>query len=166
MQENWKAVPGYEGKYEVSDQGRVKSLVKDRYLSPNRMNHGYTCVHLYTNGKQTRKVFTIHKLVATLFIENPRNAREVNHKNFIRHDNRIENLEWVTRKENVSHAIAAGRRHYPEKIVKGINIKTGRILCFKSQIEAEITLRGKQTGGISAAMKRNKPAYGYVWWYA
>lgn len=163
--ENWKAIPGYEGLYEVSDQGRVRSLKSDCFLKPNLMNHGYTCVHLYNGGKRSRRVFTIHKLVASAFAPNPMNCGEVNHKNFAKADNRIANLEWVTRGENVRHAVAAGRRVRPETRVRGINLRTKEIVTFESQIAAEKALRGKQTGGISGAMKRGRPAYGYVWWF-
>lgn len=165
MQEVWKAIPGYEGRYEVSDLGRVLSKRTNLFLKPNIMNHGYVCVHLYLGGKQTRVVKTIHQLVALAFIPNPYNCREVNHKNFLRRDNRVENLEWVTRSENVRHAVAAGRRVRPEKRTRGINLRTKEIVTFESQIAAEIALRGKQTGGISGAMKRGRPAYGYVWWF-
>lgn len=164
-QEIWKDVPGYAGRYQVSDQGRVRSIGTGRVLSPNLMNHGYVCVHLYSGGKRTRVVKTIHQLVAQAFLPNPHQYIEVNHKNFSRHDNRVENLEWVTRRQNVAHALAAGRRVRPEKRVRGIHIRTKNVVTFDSQIDAEKTLRGKQTGGISGAMKRGKPAYGYVWWY-
>jgi len=166
MQEVWKAIPGYEGRYEVSDQGRVRSTQLNRILKPNKMIHEYVCVHLYSGGKHTRSVKTIHQLVAQSFLENPHGCREVNHKNFLRSDNRAENLEWVTRKENVRHALAAGRRVKPEKRIMGITLHTKEIVAFETQIDAEIALRGKQTGGISGAMKRNRPAYGYVWWCA
>jgi hypothetical protein len=165
MEEIWKPVPGYEGQYEVSSIGRILSRRTNRFLKPNVMVHGYVCVHLYSGGKQTRVVKTVHQLVAQAFIPNPQNYREVNHKNFLRRDNRVENLEWVTRKENVAHALAAGRRVKPEKRIMGFNLHTKTMVRFESQIAAEITLRGRQTGGISSAMKRGRPAYGYVWWY-
>jgi hypothetical protein len=153
MTENWKAVPGHEGRYEVSDQGRVLSKRTNLFLKPNIMNHGYACVHLYSGGKQSRVVKTIHQLVALAFIPNSYNCREVNHKNFLRRDNRVENLEWVTRKENVAHALAAGRRVYPEKRVRGIDLQSKETVTFESQIAAEIAIRGKQTGGISGASR-------------
>lgn len=164
-EEVWKPIPGYEGLYEVSDIGRVLSKRTNRPLKPNVMNHGYACVHLYSGGKQTRAVKTVHQLVAQAFIPNPQGHREVNHKNFLRRDNRVDNLEWMSRKENVQHALAAGRRVRPEKRVRGINLRSKEIVTFESQIAAEIALRGKRTGGISGAMKRGKPAYGYVWWF-
>jgi hypothetical protein len=166
MQEVWKPVPGYEGRYEVSDQGRVLSTRTKLFLTPNVMTHGYVCVHLYSGGRHSRVVKTIHRLVADSFVPNPYGDSEVNHKNFLRRDNRAENLEWVSRKENVRHALLAGRRVRPEKCVMGINLRTKETVRFESQIAAEIALRGKQTGGISGAMKRGRPAYGYVWWFA
>ena len=166
MKERWKPIPGYEGRYEVSSWGRVLSKRTNKFLKPNVMNHGYACVHLYSGGKQTRVVKTIHQLVAIAFIPNPHDYREVNHKNFLRRDNRVENLEWVSRKENVQHALAAGRRVRPEKKVKGISLASGLIYTFNSLIEAEISMRGKQTGGISHALAKNRPAYGCVWWLA
>ena len=165
MEEEWKAIPGYEGRYEISNIGRVLSKTTNRFLKPNLMNHGYVCVHLYSGGRNTRTIKTLHQLVAQAFVPNPNGYTEVNHKNFLKRDNRAENLEWVTRKENVQHALAAGRRVYPEKRVRGINLRTKEIVTFESQIAAEKALRGKQTGGISGAMKRGRPAYGYVWWF-
>ena len=163
--ENWKDIPGYEGRYQVSDQGCVRSLITDRVLSPNRMNHGYMCVHLYRGGKATRKVRTIHQLVAISFLANPDKHREVNHKNFDRADNRTDNLEWIDRRGNVLHAIANGRRFYPEKKIRGLRLHDDYRVTFSSQLAAEIWVAGKQTGGISHGMKNNRPAYGFVWWW-
>ena len=165
-EESWLPIKGYESRYLVSNLGNVHSLVSNKVLAPNRMNHGYTCVHLYTNGKKSRKVMTIHQLVALAFIPNPQSLREVNHKNFIKHDNRIDNLEWISRRGNVMHAIAAGRRVKPEIRIRGIHLGTGRILTFDSQVAAEDHLCGGRTGGISHAMAAHRPAYGYVWWLA
>ena len=162
----WKAIEVFEGRYDVSSAGQVWSHTSNDFLKPNKMNHGYVCVHLYNGGKSTRKVCTIHQLVAKAFLKNPNQHIEVNHKNFIRSDNRIENLEWVSRKENVQHAIAAGRKPKPQKKVKGISLTSGLIYTFDSLIAAEIAMRGGQTGGISHALKNNRPAYGCVWWLA
>jgi hypothetical protein len=164
--ETWADVPGFEGRYQVNKLGSVRSLLTTKLLKPNLMNHGYTCVHLYNGGKKTRKVWTIHQLVATVFLPNPTNLREVNHKNFIRQDNHIDNLEWISRRDNVLHAIAAGRRVKPEIRIKGIHLGTGAILTFDSQVAAEDYLCGGRTGGISHAMAIHRPAYGYVWWLA
>jgi hypothetical protein len=163
--ETWKAIPGYEGLYEVSDQGRVRNA-KKHVLAPNQMVNGYLCVHLYANGKHTRSPKTIHRLVAKVFLPNGKDDQEVNHKNFNRHDNRAENLEWVTSRENVWHSIAAGRYSRPARQIVGVHVDNKSRVVFDSQIAAERALRGKQTGNLSGAMKRGRPAYGYVWSYA
>lgn len=102
--EIWKPVVGFEGYYMVSNLGRIKSLHK-RYegliLKPYDEGHGYRMVDLYKdNIKQKCRV---HRLVAMAFIPNPLNKREVDHINFIRDDNRVENLRWATSKENQNH---------------------------------------------------------------
>lgn len=107
--EVWKDIPGYEGYYQVSNKGRVKRLSRyvdrhaygivhkkfycERILKPiNRQ--WYQMVNLCKNCKV--KAYQIHRLVAIAFIDNPLSKEQVNHKNGIRNDNRIENLEWVT----------------------------------------------------------------------
>ena len=102
MQEIWKPVGWYEGLYEVSNLGRVKSLKfwKSKILNP-RYNR-YCRVWLYINLKMFN--IQVHRLVAKAFIPNPENKKCVNHINGVRKDNRIDNLEWCTNKENTKHA--------------------------------------------------------------
>lgn len=116
MSEIWKDVPNYERLYQVSNQGNVKSLsfgarnIKhsnvERLLSCSMSNLGYRKVELYKNGKS--KMFYVHRLVANSFIPNPDNKPQVNHKDGNKSNNRVENLEWVSAKENISHAISTG----------------------------------------------------------
>lgn len=112
--EQWKDIDGYEGYYQISNLGRVKSLERkvvgyygaDRTLKERikslQKSDGYLTVSLSKNGKNKR--YKIHRLLAKAFIPNPENKKCINHKNGIKTDNRIENLEWVTRKENLQHA--------------------------------------------------------------
>ncbi len=104
--ERWKPVPGYEGFYEVSDRGDVRSLKRattsGKVLKLSKTKHGYLKVTLSKNGEH--KTAAVHRLVALAFLENPDNKQEVNHKNGIRTDNSLENLEWVTNSENQLHA--------------------------------------------------------------
>ena len=95
MIEEWKPVVGYEGLYEVSNLGRIRSQYTNRILSPIINAWGYYCVNLYKDGKGKKK--TVHRLVAYAFIpETDPNKDQINHKNEIKTDNRVENLEWCT----------------------------------------------------------------------
>lgn len=115
MEEIWKPIAGYEGYYEVSNLGRVKSVerhvkqgnstryVKEKIKSQHLMTSGYPSVALYKNRKE--KIIPIHILVARAFIPNPENKPNVDHINTDKTDYRIENLRWVTPKENSNNEL-------------------------------------------------------------
>lgn len=122
MQEIWKDIPGYEGYYQVSNQGVVKALERtykqfngltgnynyrvypEKVMFVEEDKDGYLKTRLSKDGKQ--KKFFVHRLVAMTFIPNQENKPEVNHKDGIKKNNGSENLEWVTTSENQRHAIA------------------------------------------------------------
>ncbi len=121
MEEIWKDINEYEGLYQVSNFGRVKSLtreckhplggtrkVNERIMKPEKGKWGYLRVHLNKNGKGERHL--IHRLVVRAFIPNPGNKPEVNHINGNKQNNHVDNLEWCTSKENIQHAIRLGLR--------------------------------------------------------
>ena len=99
-------IPGYNGKYLVTADGSIINTVKGIVMTPKPSNRGYVYVKLYgSDGIETRRV---HRLVAEAFIPNPQGKDQVNHKDGIKDNNKVENLEWVTQKENNLHAIRNG----------------------------------------------------------
>ena len=111
--EVFKPIKGYEGLYEISNHGRVKSLPKiiGRRMKPEtilkpKMAHGYVLVTLCKDAKQFNA--SVHRLVAEAFIPNPNNKPEVNHIDGCRSNNDISNLEWCTSSENKIHAYRTG----------------------------------------------------------
>lgn len=102
MEEIWKPVVGYEGLYEVSSLGRAKWLKHNKILKPFLMQKRYLMVNL--SKEWIVKNITIHRMVVKAFIPNPKNKPQVNHKNWIKTDNRLENLEWCTSSENHLHS--------------------------------------------------------------
>ncbi len=182
MQEIWKDIPGYEGLYQVSDLGRVKSL--ERYKNNNggfvkvpekifngAPRNGYLLVGLSKGGK--RKTCAIHRLVAIAFIPNPENKPTVNHINGNKTDNRAVNLEWNTDAENIRHAFATGLNGFEHSKNKKGSIPVAQydtdmnlVRTYPSMMEAE-----RQTGIPNrniALCCRGKYGRigGYIWKYA
>lgn len=98
MMEEWRAVPGYEGLYEVSNIGNVRNVRRNTLLRLQKTNNGYIRVVLSKNRIKTG--FQVHRLVCQAFIENPDNLPQVNHIDEDKSNNRVENLEWCTAKYN------------------------------------------------------------------
>lgn len=102
----WKPLKNYEGLYEISNTGKIKSLYKNRILKDSLTKYGYYQVQLFKNKQY--KQYLVHRLVAENFIENPENKPQINHINALKTDNRVTNLEWVTSAENMNHAKKLG----------------------------------------------------------
>lgn len=129
--EVWRDVAGFEGRYQISDLGRVKSLnyrksSQARIMKPHRYKAGYEAVRL--NGRWKK----VHRLVAEAFVENPGNKREVNHINGDTCDNRATNLEWCTSSENSQHAWDTGL----QKMTDERRAKHSRsVVCVETGVE-------------------------------
>lgn len=186
MKEEWRDVVGFEGLYEVSNTGKIRSLdqyvrvnlrgietvrfQRGREISPLLGKNGYYSIVLCKNGIHTRTTF--HRVVATAFLPNPENKRTVNHKNGIKTDNNVDNLEWATDAENICHAYGSRLNRHKKPLLQ---IKNGSVVNeFESAVEAEKALnqeyqerglpipRGVKSN-LGVAAKKGKYAYGYQW---
>lgn len=123
IKEKWKDVKEYEGIYQISNLGNVKNIKYNRLLKPTLGKSGYLTVLLSKNNKHKR--FYVHRLVAESFIE--KNI-VVNHKNFNKLDNRVENLEWCSQSYNVEYSYTKGRMPLlPPQKPKKIKRNDGKI---------------------------------------
>ena len=180
-QEIWKNVAGFIGRYMVSNQGNVKSLpvwIKNRfhgYWQPETIlksaadSWGYRRVALRNTKLNTKKV---HRLVAQAFLPNPDKKPEVNHRNGIKHDNRVENLEWTTPSENFRHAIRtglfvhpSGAKHYLSKPTLQFTKEMVLVAEWPNANMAAKSL-GVGRGNIFSCIKgKSSTAYGFIWKY-
>lgn len=165
--EEWRDVVEYEGMYQVSSLGRVWSLtrkvngyygfitVRGRLLKPAKDKKGYYRVALSKNNTLT--TFKVHRMVCSAFIPNPNEYPQVNHKNCIKTDNRVENLEWCNNSQNQIHAYANGSQKphitYSKK-VRLVNTQLNIDVCFDTVKEAAIFLGYKKAYGLKEGLKR------------
>lgn len=173
MIEAWKDVVGYDGRYKVSNQGRVVSLNylrtgTQKELKQVTLTSGYCAVRLCKEGRT--KLCTIHRLVATAFLPNPNKYKEVNHINEKTKDNRVENLEWCNRVYNANYGTLKTRlrNKRAEKYCKPIyQYAIDKTFIAKYQSGREITRElGYNNSYICKCCKKGiGTAYGYLWTY-
>lgn len=192
MNEEWKPVSGYEGYYSVSNMGTVWSHYNEKPLKPILTKGGYHVVHLSLFGKATR--VPVHRVVAEAFIPNPEAKPTVNHINEIKTDNRADNLEWATvREQNIhgtrivravahtdwkarnaktDYAAVAAKHNYHEinrkqmKPVLQLN-KHGLLIARYEGVSEAARCLGVKAGHICCCLKgRRKTCGGYQWQYA
>lgn len=188
MEEIWKDIQGYEGLYQVSNLGRikrlcyhtdnlllgVKSFYKERIKKLSSDKDGYLWCTLWS--KEKSKLLRVHRAVCTAFIPNHENKPCVNHKNGIKNDNRLENLEWVTRSENDLHAYRTGLRTVNKTALgkTGYESSTGKVVMqydknknfireFGSIRQAEQILKIKHISSVCRG--KRKYSGGFIWRY-
>lgn len=162
----WKPVKNYEGLYEVSDRGEIRSLPRNGTVKSPRIivqhlhKSGYMYCCLNKNDKQ--KNSQVHRVVAEAFIPNPDNKPQVNHINGDKKDNRSENLEWATSSENMIHSFRAlGHKASKHGMKPIVCIETGDV--YESRRDAERQL-GMSHGCILHALKGKVPRAGGLHW--
>lgn len=177
MKEVYRDVVGYEGLYMVSNLGNVKSLryqnkKEEKVLTPISHHGGYLIVHL--GAKHIRMV---HVLVARAFIKNPNGKKFVNHIDGNKHNNCVDNLEWVTAKENVQHAIRTGLRdpHFnnakrgkensQSKPIAQCDVDGNVVKVWDCISDASRFIKCNTSQIINNAMGRTRTCHGYVWRY-
>lgn len=173
MTESWKPIKGYEGRYEISNLGRLMSYAQDRNKGKIKLGHlnahGYlTCV-LY-DGKGNKETWSMHRLVATAFIDNPFNLPQVNHKDEDKTNNRVDNLEWCTNDYNVHYGTAYERARQANMCCKTTSVgvfsidQDGNFEFFNSIGEAE-RKTGNSHSNIVRTLKGRRPRCGGRYWF-
>lgn len=177
--EIWKDVIGYEGLYQVSNLGRVKSLPKKTanrfraeivYLKQQTDIFGYR--HYVLSKNSVSKKIKTHRIIAEAFIKNKHNKSQINHINGIKHDNRIENLEWCSQSENQKHAYILGLQKSKKgadnvlsKKVNQYDLEGKFIKTYGSAREAGRITKIDRADISKCAVGKKKTAGGFVWDY-
>lgn len=184
MDEIWKDIAGFENMYQVSNLGRVKSLprpkpvtvfnkarikimTKERIIGGSSEKDGYIQINLRKNGKI--KKCRIHRLVAEAFLPHIEGCDVVNHKNGIKNDNRLSNLEWCTGKQNVHHAMYVLKKNWwkcHEKTVEQYSLEGVFIKRYPSLTKAAKSVGIHYQSLYNCCIGRSKTSGGYVWRFA
>jgi hypothetical protein len=180
MNEIWNDIKDFEGWYEISNIGNIRSktrIIEHKKDNLNRQknqiskgkirkktinNKGYEYVQLFKNCKIVKRY--IHRMVAESFLSNEFDKKEVNHKDGNPLNNHVDNLEWVTKNENMKHALDSGL-YTTEKKVKSINILTGNETVYKSIGNASRLLGINHTAIVQNLKKRSKTCKNCIWEY-
>lgn len=171
MEEVWKKIENYED-YEVSTCGNVRSNKKGKVKmlkptkwwsqSTNKREEKYLGVTLQQNG--VRRCFSVHRLVASAFLENPNKYSNINHKNGIKDDNRVDNLEWCSHRANVLHSIYVlqNKRIYKDQICQ--YDKSGSLIHVFNNVREAVQSTGINHGNIlHCANHKRSVAGGFIW---
>lgn len=172
--EIWKDIPRYDGLYQASTHGRIKSLdrkdcrgnrIKGTIMKSRLINSGYYMIHLRDkNGK--RKGELVHRLIAETFIDNPNNYKQVNHIDENKKNNYVENLQWVTPKQNTNYGTGILRANIKKSKPVVMLSDLGDILgIFFSATDAARKTNIAQGSITNVCLGKNKHAGGFCWEY-
>ncbi|HHX60343.1 MAG TPA: hypothetical protein GX707_06350 [Epulopiscium sp.] len=169
--EMWKDIKGYEGLYRISNHGNILSC-RQNIIMKQKITKGYRMVGFTKNKKH--KSYSVHRLVAEAFIQNPKDKREVNHLDENKLNNHVSNLKWATSKENSNwgtrnERIAEFVKTNPPKIskkIKQIDKDTGEIIKIYNSVSEASGQNKFHQGNISSCLTgKRKYASGYKWEY-
>ena len=163
-EEQWISIPGYEKQYEISNYGRIRSF---KILNPGKTPLGYE--HINLKGKW----YYIHRLVAEAFVDNYNNYPVVNHIDGNKSNNKFDNLEWITQKDNIKHSIEVlGKRrdgiYFPtSKTIGQYDLNGNFIKSWESQkqIERETGISSQNISRACKGISKNNKSHGYIWKY-
>lgn len=161
--EIFKEINDFEGYY-ISNLGRVKSCKRktEKFIVVKDDTHGYLIVKLWRDNKQYSK--KIHRLVAEAFISNPENLRDVNHKDENKHNNCVENLEWISHKDNINYGTRNERANKTKsKAIIQLDLSGNVINEFVSSYDAERQLDISESNINQCCNGKRKTAGGYKW---
>lgn len=169
MIEEWKDVPNYEGLYQVSNFGRVKSFRKsskfrcqsEYILKPNVASHGYAEVTLY--NKTVRRKFLVHRLIASVFLPNPNNFPQINHKDENKLNNAVNNLEWCSAEYNNAYGTARIRKIDTVSIPVEQTTYDGKVIAIYRSTRLAAEILDIPRGTLKSAITKHTQCKGYFW---
>lgn len=172
MKEVWKDIPNFEGLYQVSNLGRVKSFHRstkhyqqDEYiLNPTTKENGYCNVTLY--GNNSRHKFLVHRLVAEAFIPNPNNLPQVNHKDEDPLNNAASNLEWCTAEYNNAYGTAKIRMSETKSHPVEQLTVDGQVIAIYRSVRIACEMLGVKKSSLGYAIRKGTNCKGYFWRYS
>ena len=154
-------IPGFNGKYEITEDGKVFSKYSNKYLNQISNGNGYYNVKLQkdiqeTNGNREYVTLYVHRLVAQAFLPNPNNLPQVNHKDGNKGNNKLDNLEWCTSQENIDHAKRAGLSRYKDSIIPPHELKdvVNKIIITQDTSNLYKKYKFSRLSGFNAAIKQ------------
>ena len=191
MEEIWKDIIGYDGRYQISNLGRVKSLcyhngTKSRILKLRENQSGYCIVNLDNPGDNKGKLKTVHRLVAQAFIKNPYNYPQVNHKDENKTNNNVNNLEWCDNRYNTIYSIRLHKDRYKNcgkyirtkkinrkrgpykyhKRIRQLDINKNTTKYYENLRDVCVKNRYNQWAIAECCKGNRETAYGYKWEFA